>query len=111
MLRRLLRSRLLILIAVWQTGVPPVLAVMDGLLSRDGSQATHFEDRSGTHCRPHGPDCGICRYLANAAAAPAPQTVCVTTAVRVMRPQVISVVRSLEARSGFLSRAPPALLG
>ena len=111
MLRRLLNSRLLILIAVWQIGVPPALAVMDGFLSRDGGQVTHFEDRSGTHCRSHGPDCGICRYLANAAATPEAATACVTNTVRAVRPLATYILRSVEARSGYLSRAPPALPG
>lgn len=54
--------------AVFQLGLPPLVAVADAIVQRTDGQASmvHVEDHSHTNCRPgHPADCVLCQTLAH----------------------------------------------
>lgn len=57
--------------AVFQMGLPPVVALADAIVQRTDGQASmvHIEDHSHRNCRPgHPADCVLCQTLAHWAA-------------------------------------------
>jgi hypothetical protein len=74
MIRRSILVRCLALVwATLQLASPGISAIADGRLSSESQPVAHIEATSSASCPVvHAPDCGVCRYLSNAAVKDAP---------------------------------------
>jgi hypothetical protein len=103
---------LTLLFAIGQVCLPAALSIGDARASVDGRvMVAHVEATSGAGCRAaHPDDCPLCRYLTGfAAIAPAGAAALVQQGASA-RPRVPTSAACTPTQSGFLSRAPPAVL-